>query len=523
MQSSLTDRVPTRDYIFSIVSSTNLAGRWLSELVRDVREERRCVMVVGMLSRAGRVTGRDMIAPDGERGAAFAEVSQSVGVWSESSDAECETAVGGEGPDGGGAVAASVQEGKGRHAQGTGPKAGRISGSVHTWSRGASPFPLSFTISMPSKRLPVQELCDAIVDLLLDNRYDLRSIARASRSFAPRAQSHLFRELKSVTITQRLVDTMKSSPHLIPMVEILSFDGAKSPALDLLASIPWQRVHRLHLGPIESRASGVNLEGVQTLISLPSVRHVQLEYECGTRYHRREVFGLLSHLNPGVEVLEFINLSLKYSPSHPYYNNEFPKTQDDPTPPPPHSRAVVPRLRQLGLIRSPGDFLCEPGCPLDLSALHELELHNASDVLLSTVSATVRKLTVDEVGDIKSINIHLLHNITDIYCQTFGKYSLLHRLFDHVASDNRISNIYITTNSNGIEHNSKPDKWDGFVVAAGDLDRAVLARLPVLQKVFIKVKRTSMFLDEKELQKKVEDAFPKLVEQNLLEVSFEDY
>src|ERR1700761_3280578 len=117
---------------------------------------------------------------------------------------------------------------------------------------------------MPSERLPVQELCDTIVDLLHDDRYNLGNMARASRSFAPRAQSHLFRKLilpltgiygedKSVATTQRLVNTMNSSPHLVPMVEIVSFEFAEPPALDLLASIPWQRVHQLHL-PVTSHA-----------------------------------------------------------------------------------------------------------------------------------------------------------------------------------------------------------------------------------------------------------------------------
>ncbi|KAJ7200872.1 hypothetical protein GGX14DRAFT_659638 [Mycena pura] len=395
--------------------------------------------------------------------------------------------------------------------------------------RSGSPFPLSFTILMPSKRLPVQELCDAIVDLLRYDEHILHHMACASSSFAPRAQSHLFRKLgilpftgiygegKSVAITQRLVNTMKSSPHLVPMVEILSFEFAEPPALDLLASIPWQRVHQLHL-PVESRGSGFNPEGVQTLISLPSVRHVQLAYRGSQYWHRHELFGLLSHLNPGVEVLELKHIEVKYSPSHPSYNNIIPEARDDPIPPPPHSRAVVPRLRRLILSQSAGDYLCEPACPLDLSVLHELEAYwiDDADVLLST-------LTVGEVANLDRFSINLLHNITDIHCNSFGKYSHLHRLFDHVAPDNHIANIYITTLSDRIERNEKPYQHDNFVVVAGDLETAVLARLPVLQKVSIKVKIYHIFFDQKRqgLQTKAEDAFSRLVKQNMLEVSFE--
>ncbi|KAJ7224630.1 hypothetical protein GGX14DRAFT_387303 [Mycena pura] len=371
-------------------------------------------------------------------------------------------------------------------------------------------------------RLPVQELCDAIVDLLCDNKDDLRSEACASCSFAPRAQSHLFRKLilpitgiysedKSVAITQRLVDTMKFSPHLVPLVEILLFEFAEPAALDLLASIPWQRVHQLHLH-IQSRAFGFNPEGVQTLIGLPSVRHVQLEYGCTLRYRRHEVFGLLSHLNPGVEILEIKQLSLSYND----------KARDVPIPSPPHSQAVAPRLRQLSLIHTHAHILCESACPLDLSVLQELEVHHCHglDVILSTVSPTVRKLTVWGVDRLEYLNINLLHNITDIHCDDFGKYPILHHLFDHVAPDNHITNIYITTLSDRIEQNESR-----FVAIAGDLEGAVLACLPLLQKVSMKVKILHTFSPDsekrQELQKKAEDAFPRLVKLNMLEVSFD--
>ncbi|KAK7002078.1 hypothetical protein R3P38DRAFT_3215873 [Favolaschia claudopus] len=374
-----------------------------------------------------------------------------------------------------------------------------------------------------------QELCDTIIDFLWDDHDTLNSVSRTCSSFTFRAQGHLFREVGishfayGIVQARRLVDTIKGSPHLIPLVQHLSFRFSNSAVFDLLASsgISWCNVNRLSLAPIEAagNAGGFatqSLESIKTLVALPSLRRVRLDFKPFPSHFRRDIYAIFSCLNPGVRILELRSLQLRAWPSNPGYQLLAPISREHPLPP--HGLPTVPRLDTLRLISTDGDFLCEPACPLDISALHEVEGFGWENSLLfaTAVSGTVRKWTFDNLHRLRNEEIlHLIPNITEIDFTALSISSLnLERAMDHLTPAHRIAKIGITMFSSSFSIGSPRtfrESWKGCVAT-------MVEKNPSLQELSLKV-LLPHYGQRGAVKEEVEAAFPDMC-QGILKLTF---
>ncbi|TRM64744.1 hypothetical protein BD626DRAFT_567620 [Schizophyllum amplum] len=121
------------------------------------------------------------------------------------------------------------------------------------------------------------ELTDLIIDAASQDRESLKACALAHRSFLPRSQQHLFKEISLIipshlvstsasTSTRRLLDIFARSPHLADCVRILRIDECLRPARRVLGRVVWGEPHGL------ARETGI----VQLMHILPELEHIAL-------------------------------------------------------------------------------------------------------------------------------------------------------------------------------------------------------------------------------------------------------
>ncbi|KAJ7131289.1 hypothetical protein C8R44DRAFT_871801 [Mycena epipterygia] len=229
----------------------------------------------------------------------------------------------------------------------------------------------------------VQELCDQIADSLVESSTDLKTCALVSPTLTSSAQRHLFHDIvlnrgclgiEDLSLLQNLDEpaactrfcaVLTASPHIVPLVRRLrasleeevvkQLSAVKFPNLQVIV------FHRRRGGPpIEG-----TLSSAAQIIGLPSVIHVGMLYSLFD--NMQDLGRLFEHCTPALG-----SLFLHYST----VNSE---PEDNLSPP----RRV--RIQQLRLSEPTiPDWLLHPSCPLDLSALSDVD-YSAVRVIKSAI------------------------------------------------------------------------------------------------------------------------------------------
>ncbi|KAJ6512968.1 hypothetical protein C8R45DRAFT_330932 [Mycena sanguinolenta] len=140
---------------------------------------------------------------------------------------------------------------------------------------------------IPRSVLAIPELLDQTIDFLSRSRVDLHSCALVSKSWAPRAQFHIFQKIillppNDMKLLRRLRKTLEVSPHLAHFIRHLSI----SLNIHLLESVARMILPRLEELCVQCTLPQYRCFGdtktrflVQSLLRLPSIRRVEL---CGS-------------------------------------------------------------------------------------------------------------------------------------------------------------------------------------------------------------------------------------------------
>lgn len=230
---------------------------------------------------------------------------------------------------------------------------------------------------MAVERIP-QEIWDKTIDNLQNSPKTLKSCSLVCRSFAARSQFHIFstisvhrapnsdrfkRSLQKKWLARliRLVDNMKSSPHLIPYVHTIDVESCDTELLAVLAQVSWSQVHTLSISEIAIPEEGPVSESVISLVGIPSLRKLELQFGvlnwCSVNFVR----AIFARCSPSLESLSLNNCKLKTSSCL--------TISAEP------ARFTLPRpkIRELILRHSPYVVaLLHSACPLDFSALTHL-------------------------------------------------------------------------------------------------------------------------------------------------------
>ncbi|KAK6981133.1 hypothetical protein R3P38DRAFT_3464635 [Favolaschia claudopus] len=206
---------------------------------------------------------------------------------------------------------------------------------------------------------------------------DFRSLALVCRDLTFHAQARMFRAIHSwspdhrpITIATRLSDILASSPHLLPLVHVLSAPISEKVLLCVKA-IHLPCLHELHLDGTPKQMVNIGaLAAARELLALPSLRAVVLE---GEVYHPNALSILFELCTTN---LRSVAIALK----HPKAKRE--TQQPDCTP---LSAVVVTSVseRNIPLAKLSLDeispvvecWLSSDDCPFDLGGVDALRLH----------------------------------------------------------------------------------------------------------------------------------------------------
>jgi hypothetical protein len=232
---------------------------------------------------------------------------------------------------------------------------------------------------MATSSLDIPEIWDEILDHLQTSPKDLRSPALVCRSFARRAQSHIFRTIilvpslrsarttTTTTLAGRLKDIMTMSPHLIFLVQVLIIANGDEETISSLAQISWSRVHTLSLGiarRFDATAVATILDNMKTLVSVPSLRTLVFSGPFWDAAYLRIAFA---HCTVALEHVRFRNCWTPIGTPMPTHGPPLDALFS------PHPRPG-PKLSSITLVFSPAvvDILRDPECALDSTSIRRV-------------------------------------------------------------------------------------------------------------------------------------------------------
>ncbi|KAJ7838072.1 hypothetical protein B0H14DRAFT_2790033 [Mycena olivaceomarginata] len=401
---------------------------------------------------------------------------------------------------------------------------------------------------MAVERIP-QEIWDKTIDNLQNSPKTLKFCSLVCRSFVARSQFHIFstisvhrapnsdcfkRSLQKKWLARliRLVDNIKSSPHLIPYVHTIDVESCDTELLAVLAQVSWSQVRTLSISEIAITEEGPVSESV---ISLLELEFGVLNW-CSVNFVR----ALFARCSPSLESLSLNNCKLKTS-SCLTISAE-----------PVRFTLPCPKIRELILRHSPYVVaLLHSACPLDFSALMHLCCVGDSSMLdgflglsggplgdlmpsfqsppnpdlmngfLRRNGGTIQSLEIDTIDhSLKSFNLTALPAVHRLSAADFVQGGGLCDLLVRWPMPQRISSIRLFTSTGFM---SEP-RW-AEESSCGRLDRLAFDRvsLPGLQKVEVVVSITvggfSPLFRRGAIVPTVQAAMPRLNERGLLSVS----
>ncbi|KAJ7829653.1 hypothetical protein B0H14DRAFT_3465480 [Mycena olivaceomarginata] len=178
-------------------------------------------------------------------------------------------------------------------------------------------------LTMVAPYLRIQEMWDDIIDWLHTSTVDLKSTSLVCRSFARRAQSHIFHQIVlSSSSTGRasahLKDLMRSSPHLIPHVRVLYLPMANEETFVSVAQIRWSHLEALTMGLRQPGPGAVTLDSIDVLVSLQFLRILSFQ---GPFWEGGDLQRILARCTMGLERIVFLQCNpTSFTPNVPVGN-----------------------------------------------------------------------------------------------------------------------------------------------------------------------------------------------------------
>ncbi|KAJ7064324.1 hypothetical protein C8F01DRAFT_1130989 [Mycena amicta] len=344
--------------------------------------------------------------------------------------------------------------------------------------------------------LPIQELCDHIIDLLQDSPNDLKACSLVCRSFVNRAQGHLFRTIQInppsrhectlwVERIDRFCEILRSgSTHLLDHVRRIYIRISDPRIVARMGAIPWSRsVQSLSLLRIPS--SGVLLSaGVRAMVEIPSLEDLALSFtpspdvDTPARADLKAFFSRCSQAGV-LKTLSVVGCSVKGHPASSSRQGIEDVYQG------PRIRGIVsPLIRKLKLSTSPAllDIFNSPFFPLDFSQLVYLqlsELHPRMNAFFRRNCSSVTTLVVQGGrynDNLPSLDLSAFSALTSIEYMYGWPNDVIGNL-PPGSTGNRVSHLCLHT----IEMNFGPT----FVYRWQTFEALVLRHLPLLARVEI--------------------------------------
>ncbi|KAJ6477283.1 hypothetical protein DFH09DRAFT_1379389 [Mycena vulgaris] len=379
----------------------------------------------------------------------------------------------------------------------------------------------------------VQELCDNIVGLV-DSPTDLKAFALVSSKFAASAQRNLFHEIiltrtcfsfegsiaglastaDEAAACRQFISVITATPHLLPMVHRLRVSMFRD-VVEPLSKVQFPNLQVLMLQDEPLRFPNTKTsEAAGKIVSLPSIRRVELR-SLRFRY-MRDLGRMFEHCTSRLDSVVIYRIRV-YDEAHPHSLSA------------PVRRAAVKDLwlsEDCGYER--GQWILDPLCPFDFSALTAVDLTRAIGIqftptLLARSRLTITRLKLNSHQAVH-INPTFSHLIDIARFPAVSHLTLVaHNLLPTTADD--IADVEALLAQLLPAHRLEFLGVD--LLTAGDLDLASLRRLgialaskplPALRRMKITVHRVRFSVADPVTWSQVQSAFAEIDARRQLEV-----
>ncbi|KAJ7478639.1 hypothetical protein B0H11DRAFT_2028113 [Mycena galericulata] len=243
----------------------------------------------------------------------------------------------------------------------------------------------------PPRPLDIPEISAYCIDFLSDSLHSLSACALVCRSWAHRAQYHLFSNISlkgrgsSGTSAMkkdayrlrcaRLLEIANTSPHIIGLIKRPRFDLLFLEDAIPVLNLPFTRLDQVSISGRDDPSLPI-VPALQRLLSLPTIKDVRLEFRFETKSRFMQIWEVCS---PNICFLE---LNTVWSLANkPIAIVEEAESRD--------TRRII-KLKSLTIVNATSyveAWLADGRCPLDLSHLHSLDFKWNADLLRSTYFA----------------------------------------------------------------------------------------------------------------------------------------
>ncbi|KAK7017170.1 hypothetical protein R3P38DRAFT_2985772 [Favolaschia claudopus] len=376
---------------------------------------------------------------------------------------------------------------------------------------------------MPAPALAVPELWNSIIDCLTSS-HDYSSTALVCRSFVPRAQKNLFREvvierrspaattysygsdnasLSSTVVATSLSALLDGSPHLLSYIQTLEIADSDPECYAILAQIPWSHLETLILRFL-SFLQDECFEHINILAGINSL--------CELNLSRRADPWSIRQILPVSQHLTSLRLSQQFWTGSPDPGTAALSTLKRPR---------IERL-SLDVCTAVTGFLCQV---FDFGGLRSLELIDSSTPdmahFLSRFGSTVESITLSPRERDRNINtdhwdlgLYFPH-LTTIKFLSLPTVSFI-RFIAGLPLDNCISYIRFTV------HAMTLVEKEFSATAAKDFEAVALAQLSVLKVVEVELRMSHYIWPGGVIESSVQELFPRLWERQLVTICLLD-
>ncbi|KAF7307575.1 hypothetical protein MIND_00552300 [Mycena indigotica] len=320
----------------------------------------------------------------------------------------------------------------------------------------------------------------------------------------------------------RLLDILKTSPHLNSHVQTLKLDLSSPIILKSLADRNWPSLKELHFRWIPSNdEQNQVLRNLQQLVASPGLRRLSLHF-AGYAWSACYFKSIITHCSPSLTDLSLLGRDIGCD--IPSKDCRQLTDSSNPTP-------KIASLSRLLLTSAAVPVLRDLAIPLDLTQVRTLSYQGlpgpASVGPIHLICPKIKELKIVSQDPTLGVHFHLrdfrsLQTI-EVQFSSYPKHDW--RFFSEMDDDNQISELLIT---------SPHHEWQcrrGFTDCPGhslgrQLDRVVLAKFPHLKKVMFEVfdsfgtDADCPIFNRDAILKHVHQALPRLTRRNIVSVMF---